>query len=127
VHDQDLGILKALVAVAWADGTFAGREKEMLDALLDAYEATEEERRALWDYAGPRRTLDDIVVSDLSADDRRVLFQHAVLLTFADGDQSPAEVDLLRALSNKLRIGDEEARALTASATARAQRHLHLI
>ena len=127
VHDQDMAILKALVPVAWADGTFADREREMLDALLDAYEATEEEKQSLRDYAGPRRTLDDIQVSDLSADDRRVLLQHAVLLSYADGDQSSAEVDFLRALATKLRIDEQEAGVLMANASARAKGHLHLI
>jgi tellurite resistance protein len=127
MHEQDMAILKALVPVAWADGLFADREKEMLDALLDAYQATDDEKRTLRDYAGQRRTLDDIELQDLSTDDRRVLFQHAVLLTFADGNQSADEVDFLRTLATKLRIPDEEAAPLAASAAARAKTHLHLI
>jgi len=112
MHEQDIAIVKGLVPVAWADGTFAAREKEMLDALLDAYHATEQEKRALLDYAADRRTLDDIDLQELSADDRRTLLQHAVLLTFADGEQSPQEVTFLSALAKKLRIPDDEARAL---------------
>ena len=85
MHQQDIAIVKALIPVAWADGVFADREKEMLDALLDAYGATDKEKEIIHEYAEKRRTIDDIDLQELSADDRRVLLQHAVLLTFADG------------------------------------------
>jgi uncharacterized tellurite resistance protein B-like protein len=127
MHEQDLAIVKALVPVAWADGVFADTERQMLDALLDAYRATDKEREILHEYAEQKRTLDDIDLQDLSADDRRVLLQHAVLLTFADGDQSAGEVDMLHGLARKLRIPDEEASALMAAGTDRAKKYLHLI
>ncbi len=127
MHDQDLAIVKALVSVAWADGVFAERERAMLDALLDAYGAGAEERKAVYGYAEQRRTLDDIDPQELSADDRRVLLQHAVLLTFADGDQSPEETELLTALSAKLRIPEPEARALFEAGAERAKKGLHLL
>jgi hypothetical protein len=127
MHEQDLAIVKALVPVAWADGVFADTERQMLDALLDAYRATDKEREILHEYAEAKRTLDDIDLQDLSADDRRVLLQHAVLLTFADGDQSAGEVDMLKGLARKLRIPDEEASALMAAGADRAKKYLHLI
>jgi uncharacterized tellurite resistance protein B-like protein len=127
MHDQDLAIVKALVSVAWADGVFAEREREMLDALLDAYGAAPEESKAIYDYAGQRRTLDDIDPLDLSAADRRVLLQHAVLLTFADGDQSKEETDMLAALSAKLRIPEAEAQAVLDAGAERAKKALHLL
>jgi uncharacterized membrane protein YebE (DUF533 family) len=112
--------------VAWADGVFAEREKEILDALLEAYGATDQERQAIREYACQRRTLDDIELQELSAGDRRVLLQHAVLLTFADGDQSAGEIDFLGALAGKLRIPDAEAAALMEAGAARAKRHLQI-
>jgi uncharacterized tellurite resistance protein B-like protein len=127
MHEQDLAIVKALVPVAWADGVFADTERQMLDALLDAYRATDREREILREYAEQKRTLDDIELQDLSTDDRRVLLQHAVLLTFADGDQSAGEVELLNGLARKLRISDEEAAALMAAGAERAKKYLHLI
>ena len=33
MHEQDMAILKSLVAVAWADGHFAAEEREHLEAL----------------------------------------------------------------------------------------------
>jgi uncharacterized tellurite resistance protein B-like protein len=127
MHDQDLAIIKALVSVAWADGVFAEREREMLDALLEAYGASPEERKSVYVYADRRRTLDDIDPQELSADDRRMLLQHAVLMTFADGDQSKDELDLLTALSAKLRIPEPEARALLDAGAERAKKSLHLL
>ena len=119
-----MAIVRGLVPVAWADGTFAAREKEMLDALLDAYDATEQEKRVLLDYAAQRRTIDDIDLQELSSDDRRMLLQHAVLLTWADGEQTKEEAAFLATLAKRLRIPDDEARALTESASARARKNM---
>jgi uncharacterized membrane protein YebE (DUF533 family) len=127
MHEQDAAIIKALVPVAWADGVYADREREMIDALLDAYCADDREKEALLEYAAQPKTLDDIDLQELSADDRRILLQHAVLLTFSDGDQSPEELATLQALSNKLRIPEAEATALMAASGARAKKLLHLI
>jgi uncharacterized membrane protein YebE (DUF533 family) len=127
MHEQDLAIVKALVPVAWADGVFADQEKQMLDALLDAYGADDAEKGRIHSYAAERRTLDDIDVQDLSADDRRILLQHAVLLTFADGDQSDDERTLLDALSKKLRIPEAEATELLGSSAQRARKSLNLL
>jgi tellurite resistance protein len=127
MHEQDTAIIKALVPVAWADGDFAEREKEMLDALLDAYCASDAEKKALLEYAAEPRTLDDIDLQDLSADDRRVLLQHAVLLSFADGQRSAEETTLLDDLARKLKIPDAEAKALIDASAERAKKLLHLI
>jgi uncharacterized tellurite resistance protein B-like protein len=127
MDEQDLAIVKALIPVAWADGVFEEREREMVDAVLDAYHASDAQKDAIVAYAKDRRTLDDIDLTDLSADDRRVLLQHAVLLSFADGAQSTDEVAILQELAHKLRIPDDEARVLLDAAAERARRYLHLI
>ena len=127
MHDQDAAIIKALVPVAWADGVFAEREREMLDALLDAYCADDREKESLLEYAAQPKSLDDIDLQELSADDRRVLLQHAVLLSYADGAQSAEELSTVEALAKKLRIPDAEAKSLIESSGARAKKLLHLI
>lgn len=127
MDEQDLAIVKALVPIAWADGVFEEREREMVDAILDAYRATDEEKAAIHEYAKSPRKLDDIDLTALSADDRRVLLQHAVLLSFADGAQSTDEAETLQSLTRKLRIPDDEAQALLAAGADRARRYLHLI
>ena len=127
MHEETFAIIQALVPVAWADGDFAEKEKEMLDALLDAYEATPEEKTKLQEYAKEKRTLDDINLQDLSAGDRRVLLQHAVLLSFADGEQHPTESKLIAELATKLRIPDDEAKAVVTEAEGRAKKNLNLL
>jgi uncharacterized membrane protein YebE (DUF533 family) len=127
MHDQDIAIVKALVPVAWADGVFAETEKQMLDALLDAYKASDKEKEIVHEYAEQKRTLDDIDLQELSTDDRRVLFQHSVLLSYADGDQSADEVTFLTALAKKLRIDDEERDTLMEVGAHRAKKYLKLL
>jgi uncharacterized tellurite resistance protein B-like protein len=127
MHEETFAIIQALVPVAWADGEFADKEREMLDALLDAYEATADEKKRLQEYASEKRTLDDINLQDLSAGDRRVLLQHAVLLSYADGVQHPAESKLIGDLAAKLRIPEEEAKAVITEAEARAKKNLNLL
>jgi tellurite resistance protein len=127
MHEEEYAIVRALVPVAWADGEFADKEKEMLEGLLDAYGATDAEKSQLREYAKERRTLDDINLQDLSAPDRRVLLQCAVLLTFADGEQHPAESKFLGDLAAKLRIPGDEAKAVIADAETRAKKHLAML
>jgi uncharacterized membrane protein YebE (DUF533 family) len=127
MHEENKAILKSLVSVAWADGVFADTERQMLDALIDAFEASEAEASELRAYAAEKRTLDDIPLTDLSADDRRVLVQHAVLLTFIDRVQHKSERQFIDDLCKKLRIPDEEAGGLVADAEMRAKRLLPLL
>lgn len=127
MHEEEFAIIHALVPVAWADGELAEKEKEMLDALLDAYGASDAEKAQIREYAKIRRTLEDINLQDLSADDRRVLLQHAVLLTFADGEQHATESAFLGQLATKLRIPDDEAKHVIAAAEDRARKNLALL
>ncbi len=127
MHEETFAIIQALVPIAWADGAFAEKEKEMLDALLDAYDATPDEKKRLAEYAKEKRTLEDINLQDLSAGDRRILLQHAVLLSFADGEQHPSETKILGDLVTKLRIPEDEAKTVMAEAEARARKNLKLL
>jgi uncharacterized tellurite resistance protein B-like protein len=127
MHEQNMAIVKSLVSVAWADGVFADEEREMVEALIAAFEATDGEAKEIREYAAVKRTLDDLPVSDLSADDRRVLVQHAVLLTYVDGVQAPSEKTFVEAMCKKLRIPEDEGKALVEGAEARAKRFLSLL
>ncbi|MEO8877149.1 MAG: TerB family tellurite resistance protein, partial [Polyangiaceae bacterium] len=112
MHEQDMAIVKALVPVAWADNVYDAKEKETIEALLEAFDATDDEKKELRDYAAERKTIDDINLQDLSADDRRLLLQHAVLLTFVDGEQGEEEKAFLVKFVEKLKLPDEEAKEL---------------
>jgi len=121
MHQQDLAILKGLVAVAWADGRVVAEESEILSSLLDAFNATPTERREVELFAKAPRTLADVPIHELSHDDRRVLLQHAVLLSFVDGQQHAREKKLLDDLCETLRIPGVEAKGIVSAAEDRAR------
>jgi tellurite resistance protein len=127
MHDQDRAMLRSLVAVAWADGKFASEEKEMLEALISAFGASDAEADEIREYATTPRTLDDVPLTDLSSDDRRTLLNHAVVLTFIDGTQHEHEKALILSLASRLRIAETEATRIIEAAEARAKRLLELM
>ena len=121
MHEQDLAMVKGLVSVAWADGHVAGEESEVIEALLQAFNATPSEKREIEAYAAIPRTIDDVPVTELSYDDRRVLLQHAVLITHADGQHNDDEKRMLDALCERLRIPNVEAKGIIDAAARRAK------
>ncbi len=127
MHIQNLAILKGLVSVAWADGRLAGEEKEVLEALLQAFEASPSEAHEVRMFAREPKQLSDVPLHDLSADARRLLLQHAVLLSFVDGEQDQKEKQLIDELCEVLRIPGIESRGLVAAAEDRAKTLLKLL
>jgi len=127
MHIQNLAILKGLVSVAWADDRMVGEEKEVLEALLQAFEATPSEAHELRLFAREPKKLADVPLHDLSSDARRVLLQHAVLLSFVDGEQHQKEKQLIDELCEVLRIPNIESRGLVAAAEERAKSLLQLL
>lgn len=127
MHSQDMAIVKSLVSVAWADGKFAEKEREMIDALLEAFQASKEQVEEVNEYAKTKRTLDDLLWDDLSPDDCRVLLQHAVLLTFVDGEQGDDEKSFVQQLCGKLGLPAEEGQNLVGLAETRAKKYLSLL
>jgi uncharacterized tellurite resistance protein B-like protein len=127
MHSENIAIIKSLVSVAWADGDYGDKEREMVDALLDAFGATPEEAASVRDYAKTPRKLQDVPIEELSPDDVRVLVQHAVLLTFIDGRQDDTEIAFVRELASYLGIPPEEAKALISAAETRALKHIGLL
>ncbi len=127
MHIQNLAILKGLVSVAWADGRLAGEEKEVLEALLQAFEASPSEAHEIRLFAREPKKLQDVPLHDLSADARRLLLQHAVLLSFVDGEQDIKEKKLIDELCEVLRIPGIESKGLVAAAEDRAKALLELL
>jgi tellurite resistance protein len=124
MEDYQEAMVKSLVAVAWADGRVEAEETEVIEALLSAFEISQEDSDKIREYAKSPRSLDDIPITDLSAADRRVLLQHAVILTYIDGKQSEEETKLLGDLVAKLRVPADEAKEILAAADERAKRLL---
>ncbi|WP_437934932.1 TerB family tellurite resistance protein [Sorangium sp. So ce341] len=127
MQEQSMAIVKSLVSVAWADGEFHDAEREMVEGLIAAFEANEDQAKEIRAYAAQRRTLDDVPLGELGDDDRRALLQHAVLLTFVDGAQHDAEKQYIAALCKKLEIPELESEQIIKAAEARAQRLLTLL
>jgi tellurite resistance protein len=127
MHDQNMAILKGLCAVAWADGRVADEEKEVIEALLEAFGASRSEAAEIRSYASSLKKLDDVPVSDLSYDDRRTLLQHAVLLTYIDGEQADSEKKMLDELCEVLSIPSAEASGIMTAASDRAKKLLSLL
>jgi len=127
MEDHQEAMVKSLVAVAWADGRMESEETEVIEALISAFEIKGEDAKAIREYAKTPRSIDDVPLTDLSAHDRRMLLQHAVILTYIDGKQSDEEVEVLKTLVSKLKIPTDEAKELLAAAETRAKRLLDLL
>lgn len=122
-----MAILKGLCAVAWADGRVAAEEREVIDALLEAFGASRSQAAEIRAYAATEKRLTDVPVAELSYDDRRLLLQHAVLLTFIDGEQAESELKMLESLCEVLSIPGAEASGLLSAASERAKKLLNLL
>ena len=122
MNDVRLAMLQSLVAVAWADEKLHAKESEIIEALMTAFELPEDEAAAIRAFAATPRTLADVPLTELSAHDRRLLLQHAVLLSYVDGDPDAGELRLIDELVGRLRISEAEAAPILAAAHARARR-----
>jgi len=116
-------ILKSLVAVAWADGALAEPESGMIDSLLWAFGASEDEEREIREFAKKKRTVKgDVVAKALDPASREILLAHAALLTHADGKQTPAEAKLLKNLAEHLEFSEEDTKRIVDCARDRAKK-----
>lgn len=120
-------MVKSLVAVAWADGRVHEEEHQVIDGLIRAFELGEEDARAVREFASTPRMLDEIPLTELSADDRRLLLQHAVIVTYVDGEQTADERALLQDLARRLHIPEDEAGRILDGADKRAKRLVKLL
>ena len=127
MEEHQEAMVKSLVGVAWADGRIESDESEVIEALIDAFELGPEDALAIKEYAKTPRTIDDVPLTDLSAHDRRMLLQHAVILTFIDGDQSDREREVIGKLVAKLNLPADEAKAISDAAESRARRLIELL
>lgn len=127
MQEHQEAMVKSLVAVAWADGRMDGEEKEVIEALLSAFEIEGADADRIRDYAKQPKSLDDVPLTDLSASDRRLLLQHAVILTYIDGEQSEAEKKVIEELVKRLHLPDAEAKVLLDASEQRAKRLLDLL
>ena len=118
---SEKNIVKSLVAVAWADGTVKEPEVGMIDSLLWAFGASEEDEAEIREFSKKKRTIkDDVPLAELAPTDRELLLAHAALLTHADGKQTKAEEKLLKDLAEHLGFSTADARPIIEHAKERA-------
>ncbi len=127
LDDTKKKLLKLLVALAWADGRVDEEEMEVVEAMLDTFEADKEGGDEIREWAKTPRTLDDVDVSDLKKEDAGLVLYQAVLLTYIDGEQSDTETELLGQFMAKLGLTEEEAAPILERATARAKELLPML
>jgi uncharacterized membrane protein YebE (DUF533 family) len=120
-------LLKLLVALAWADGRVDSEEMEVIEAVLDTFRADAETAKEIREFAKTPRTLDDVKVDGVTADDAGLVLYQAVLLTFIDGEQSEKEIRLLEKFMEKVGLTRESAAPILERATARAKSLLSVL
>ncbi len=101
-------VVKSLIAVAWVDGTVEDSESKVIDAMLQGFDANDGESTELRDWAKEKRSLDDIPLSDLNAEEKELLLGNAALLTRADENEADAEKKLLGDLALLLGYSNDE-------------------
>jgi uncharacterized tellurite resistance protein B-like protein len=120
---SEKNIVKSLVVVAWADGSVKEPEIGMIDSLLWAFGASDEEEAEIKEFAKKKRTIkDDVPLNEFDQESREVLLAHAALLTHADGKQTKAEEKLLKDLSEHLGFSNADARPIIEQARERAEK-----
>jgi len=121
MNPSEKNIVRSLVAIAWADGTVKEPETGMIDSLLWAFGASDEDEAEIKEFAKQKRTIkDDVPLGDLAPGDRELLLAHAALLTHADGKQTKAEEKVLKDLSEHLGFSSADARPIILHAKERA-------
>jgi len=111
----EMRVLKSLVAVMWADGKVEGAESSVLEGLLAGFGASDSEEKEVLTWAETSRSLDDVPLSELTAEDRELLLGNAALLTLADGEQSASEQEVLQQLVKMLGFSESKAKEIIES------------
>lgn len=120
---SEKNIVRSLVAVAWADGTVKEPEVGMIDSLLWAFGASDEDEAEIKEFAKKKRTIkEDVPLGDLEPSDRELLLAHAALLTHADGKQTKAEEKVLKDLADHLGFSSAQAKPIIEHAKERAEK-----
>jgi hypothetical protein len=112
---EEKTIVHALVAVAWVDGEMRAPEAGVIHDLLAAFDASPDEAAETLEFAQTPRTLSDVDVSNLSADERYTLLRSAAQLVCSDGVETDAEVRIVAQLATILELGADEVREVVVS------------
>ena len=112
---EEKTVVHALVAVAWVDGEMQVPEAGVIEGLMAAFDASPEETTEVLEFAKTPRTLRDVDVSNLSANDKETLLRNAAVLMCSDGAETAAELALIAQLAKVLDWNADEAREVVRS------------
>lgn len=105
--DQDLTLLRTLVALAWADGSLAPGEMEWIDKVMDQLQVDPALRQQLLASAPALPTEEDLQQALPDGDDRETFLRFLLSVSLEDGETSLDELKLLRDLASKLGVSAE--------------------
>lgn len=116
MEGNDLGLVRALGFVAWADERIAPEEKAMLETVMQAIGVPAERRDELCQHLkeGPS-SLEEIRSSFTDDTERRFAVAQAILMARADGEFVDAERRKIEQLASALGIDGEELSMLYAA------------
>lgn len=109
-------IVKALIAIAWADGEMQGPEAGVIEGMCSGFDASDAEEKALVEWSKTPRTIDEIDTALLDRDDRELLLSNAALLALSDGAEGGKEEAALGKLARHLGFSEGELADVIASA-----------
>lgn len=105
--NQDLTLLRTLVALAWADGSLASGELEWIDKVMDQLQVPPEQRQKLLSGHLPLPTEGELVEALPEGEDREIFLRFLLSVSLEDGETSLDELNLLRDLGKKLGVSGE--------------------
>lgn len=116
MENDELGLVRALGFVAWADDRIAPEEKAMLETVMQAIGVPAERRDELCRHLkdGPS-SLDEIKASFTDDTERRFAIAQAILMARADGEFVEAERQKIEQLAGALGVDGDELNMLYAA------------
>jgi uncharacterized tellurite resistance protein B-like protein len=102
--DQDLVLLKSMIALAWADGDFSSGEVSWIEPVLEGMGATPGEKAQLLGQPAVLPSSAELREALPSSDDRETFLKVMLNLSLADGSTTPDEMHLLSQLSDVLGV-----------------------
>jgi uncharacterized membrane protein YebE (DUF533 family) len=111
-------VLKAVLALAHADGTLDENEQRLVDFLIDSWGLSPEEEAAVRAQSDAKVDLDQLAREVTDPKERAQAYEAACLVTQMDGQAQAAESWLLGDLRKALAIDDAAAHAIEEKAAA---------
>jgi uncharacterized membrane protein YebE (DUF533 family) len=113
-ESQTLSVVRLWAAIAWADGTIAEREREVLRRMIGLANFDPDEARLAEGLLTERSDISDAIANpELLADDAKAgIYRAACRMAMVDDELAPTERALLDQLRDKLQLAHDRARQI---------------